>query len=72
MPDHESAVWNGASPNDGLRGEQLTGLDWDVPHFSTIYRGHRTLAVNIPYRGSKGPPHILIDSIDIKVEGEGE
>jgi hypothetical protein len=31
----------------------------------------RTLAVNIPYRGSTGPLHLLIDSTGIKVEGDG-
>jgi hypothetical protein len=51
---------------------RLTGLDWDVPDFSTICRRQRTLAVNIPYRGAKGPLHLLIDSKGIKVEGEGE
>jgi hypothetical protein len=39
---------------------RLTGLDWPVPDFSTICRRQRTLAVNIPYRGSKGPLHLLI------------
>ena len=28
--------------------------------------------MNIPYRGSDGPLHLLIDSTGIKVEGEGE
>lgn len=28
--------------------------------------------MNIPYHGSKGPLHLLIDSIGIKVEGKGE
>jgi transposase len=51
---------------------RLTGLDWDVPDFSTICRRQRTLAVNIPYRGAKGPLHLLIDRTGIKVEGEGE
>jgi hypothetical protein len=64
---------------------RLTGRDWDVPDFSTICRRQRTLAVNIPYRGAKGPLHLLIpshglqanhcravDSTGIKVEGEGE
>ena len=51
---------------------RLTGLDWDVPDFSTISRRQRTLAVIIPYRGAKGPLHLLIDSTGIKVEGEGE
>ena len=31
-----------------------------------------SLKVNIPYRGSDGPLHLLIDSTGIKVEGEGE
>ncbi len=51
---------------------QLIGLDWDVPDFSTLSRRQKTLAVNIPFRGSQGPLHLLIDSTGIKVEGEGE
>jgi len=43
-----------------------------VPDFSTLSRYQRTLAVTIPYRGSKGPLRLLIDSTGIKVEGEGE
>ena len=50
----------------------LIGLDWDVPDFSTLSRRQKTLKVNIPYRGSQGPLHLLIDSTGIKVEGEGE
>ena len=34
-------------------------------------RGQKTLKVIIPYRGSQGPLHLLIDSTGIKVEGEG-
>ena len=49
---------------------QLVGLNWAVPDFSTLCRRQKTLAVNIPYRGSKGPVHLLIDSTGIKVEGE--
>ena len=51
---------------------RLVGLDWTVPDFSTLSRRQKTLAVNIPYRGSKGPLHLLIDGTGIKVEGEGE
>lgn len=51
---------------------RLVGLDWAVPDFSTPSRRQKTLAVNIPYRGSRGPLHLLIDSTGIKVEGEGE
>jgi hypothetical protein len=50
----------------------LIGLDWAVPDFSTLSRRQKTLKVNIPYRGSDGPLHLLIDSTGIKVEGEGE
>ena len=35
-------------------------------------RRQKTLKVNIPYRGSAGPLHLLIDSTGIKVEDEGE
>ncbi len=51
---------------------QLSGLEWSAPDFSTLSRRQKTLDVNIPYRGSQGPLHLLIDSTGIKVEGEGE
>jgi transposase len=51
---------------------KLVGLNWTVPDFSTLSRRQKTLAVNIPYRGSRGPLHLLVDSTGIKVEGEGE
>ena len=51
---------------------RLTGLDWAVPDFSTLCRRQKTLKVDIPYRGSEGPLHLLIDSTGLKVEGEGE
>lgn len=50
----------------------LIGLDWSVPDFSTLCRRQKTLAVDIPYRGSNRPLHLLIDSTGIKVEGAGE
>jgi hypothetical protein len=40
-----------------------------VPNFSTLSRRQKTLKVNIPFRGSAGPLHLLIDSTGIKVEG---
>ena len=49
-----------------------SGLDWSAPDFSTLSRRQKSLAVNIPYRGSEVPLHLLIDSTGIKVEGEGE
>lgn len=51
---------------------KLIGLDWAVPDFSTLCRRQKELVVNIPYRGSDGPLHLLIDSTGIKAEGEGE
>ena len=51
---------------------RLIDLDWAVPNLSTLSRRQKTLQVNIPYRGSGGPLHLLIDSTGIKVEGEGE
>jgi Transposase DDE domain len=41
---------------------QLAGLDWPVPDFSTLSRRQKNLTVAIPYRGSKGPLHLLIPS----------
>ena len=62
----------------------LIDLDWAVPNFSTLSRRQKGLKVNIPYRGSQGPLHLLIDiepvsatgssepARGIRVEGEGE
>jgi hypothetical protein len=41
---------------------RLAGLDWPVPDFPTLCRRRKTLAVHLPYRGSGGPLHLLIDS----------
>ena len=51
---------------------RLIGLDWAVLDFSTLCRRQKTLDVDIPFRGSQGPLHLLVDSTGIKVEGEGE
>jgi len=51
---------------------RLAGLDWSVPDFSTLCRRQKTLAVQLPYRGSGGPLHLLVDSTGIKARGEGE
>ena len=50
----------------------LAGLDWLVPDYSTLCRRHKTLAVQLPYRGFGGPLHMLVDSTGIKVRGAGE
>ena len=43
-----------------------------MPDFSTLCRRQKTLKVSLPYRGSQGPLHLLIDSTGIRAEGEGE
>ena len=50
---------------------RLAGLDWSVPDLSTLSRRQKTKAVDIPYRGSKGPLNLLVDSSGIEAEGEG-
>ena len=44
---------------------KLAGLDWPVPDCSTLCRRQKTLAVQLPYRGSGGPLHLLVPSRDI-------
>ena len=50
----------------------LIGLDWDVPDFSTLSRRQKTLAVNIPHRGSQGPQPLLIDIEPVSAIGSSE
>ena len=50
----------------------LIGLDWAVPDFSTLSRRQKTLKVNIPYRGSQGPLHLLIDIEPVSATGSSE
>ena len=50
----------------------LIGLDWDVPDFSTLSRRQKTLKVNIPYRGSASPLHLLIDIEPVSATGSSE
>ena len=51
---------------------RLAGLDWRVPHYSTLSRRQKSLTVAIPYRPRSGPLHLVIDSTGLKVLGEGE
>lgn len=51
---------------------RLTGLDWAVPDFSTMSRRQKTLKVNIPYRGSDGPLHLLVDIEPASATGSSE
>lgn len=49
---------------------RLIDPGWAVPNLSTLSRRRKTLKINIPYRGSAGPLHLLIDSTGYKFEGE--
>ena len=51
---------------------KFADLDWPVPDYSTLCKRQRTLSVAIPYKGSAGALHLLVDSTGIKAEGEGE
>lgn len=51
---------------------KLTGLNWPVPDVSTHWRRRKTLAGQLPYRGSGESLHMLVDSTSLKVWGEGE
>ena len=51
--------------------DEENALPWSVPDFRMLSRRQKTLDVTIPYRGSQGPLHLLIDSTGIKLEGEG-
>ncbi len=51
---------------------KLADLDWPVPDVPALCRRQRILAVQLPYRGSGGPLHPLVDSTGIKVRGIGE
>jgi hypothetical protein len=48
--------------------ESLLGLAWSVLDFRLLCCPQKTLAVNIPCRGFKGPLNLLIDSTKIKVD----
>ena len=50
----------------------LSGLDWQVPDYSTLSRREQRLTVQITARPSQGGLHLLVDSTGIKMLGEGE
>ncbi len=51
---------------------RLTGLDWAARDFSTLSRRQKTLKVNIPYPGSDGPLHLLVDIEPVSATGLSE
>jgi len=59
---------------EGLIGSilHLLGLDLTVPDHSTLSRRAETLAVPKPCPNSRGPMHLLVDSIGLRLCGPGE
>ena len=51
---------------------QLVNLDGAVPGFSTLNRRQQAPKVNIPYRSSAGPLHLLIDTEPERATGSSE
>lgn len=51
---------------------KLANLDCSVPVFSTVFRRQKHLQVQLTYRPSPTPLHLLVDSTGIKFLGEGE
>ena len=51
---------------------RMIGLDWLVPNYSTLSRRQKSLNVNIPYRGSDGPLHLLVDIESVSATGSSE
>ena len=52
---------------------KLAGLeDWPVPDYSTLCRRQGTVTIQIPYRRSGVPLHLLVDSTGVKMRGDGE
>jgi hypothetical protein len=51
---------------------RMAGLDWPVPDFSTLCRRQGTVTIQIPYRHSGAPLHLLVDSTGVKIRGDGE
>ncbi len=72
LPDAQSFVRPAVEANNWLCGQSAGTCRAGCPDFSTLCRRQKTLSVAIPYKGSTGPLHLLIDSTGIKAEGEGE
>ena len=51
---------------------RMSGLDWQVPDYSTLCRRQARIGVQIPYRRTGRPLNLLIDSTGVKFRGDGE
>jgi IS5 family transposase len=47
-------------------------INISVPCYTTLCRRRRTLEVSLPKRAKSAPLHLVVDSRDVKVYGEGE
>ncbi|SEN84451.1 Transposase DDE domain-containing protein [Paracoccus alcaliphilus] len=85
-PDHQGSLRPAALPDRAMlrhRFEQpwrggfvaslleFSALGWAVPDFSTLSRRQKTLEVVIPFRGSKGSLHLLVDSSGWRAKESG-
>jgi hypothetical protein len=51
---------------------RLLGAELPAPHYSTLCRRARSLAVPLSAATRRGPLHLVVDSTGLKVYGEGE
>jgi hypothetical protein len=51
---------------------RTAGLDWPVPDYPTLCRRWARISVQVPYRASGQPLHLLIDSTGINFRWGGE
>ena len=51
---------------------KLCGLDWTALDYSTIRRRQKHIDIQISYEKSCNGLHLLVDSTDLKLLGEGE
>ncbi len=64
----------------GLRGSQglmqsifaLMGVELAVPHYTTLSRRRKRLAVSLGVKASKKAVHLVVDATGVKLYGEGE
>ena len=51
---------------------KLSGLDWEVPQYSTVSRRQKQLEAKLPYKAKTTGLALLVDSTGVKFMGEGE
>lgn len=51
---------------------KMAGLDWTVLDWTILCRRQKALVVQMPYRRADGHMNLLVDSTEIKFQGDGE